>query len=62
MEEKHVFLPRSEDGLNNFNELDVVKRSNYIIDMYLDWMYDLSYSSNETIEEVKTIVAEPTYV
>ena len=52
----------TEDRLNQFNEVDVVKRGNYIIDMYLDWIYDLSYNNNETHEEVKTIVAEPTYV
>lgn len=57
------FKRYSNEELNNFNVDDVNERNSYLIDTYVDWIYDWSFDFN-TLEENdmdETIIKEEVY-
>lgn len=39
----------SEEGLNNFTIFDVDKRTMYLVDTYVDWIYNVSYEEQQKV-------------
>ena len=50
----------SEEKLNSFSTDNVDKRTIYLVDKYVDWIYDLSF--DRKIAEASKMVTETVYV